>query len=276
VERRRSATFTSEYLEAIDCLRAPHARPPNDVCCSSQGRIVMTKALLAVLSFAAVFGADLAMAADFGPLPANAETAAAPWSGCYVGPELGGLISAGNGGAGTGLGAVFGGVAGCDYHSGHVVFGAEGEFLWSTMTAHKDSITGPPFPTSSLASTQNQWDADIAARVGYLFRYDTLSYLKIGAAAGDYKFTTTSTAFPLPATVTSGSLTMAGLLLGGGLELMLAPNWFARGEFDLVLFNPKDATMSCTPVAFCASGSSTSTQSEVQFFAKVGATYRFR
>jgi opacity protein-like surface antigen len=238
--------------------------------------MVMTKSLLAALGFAAVFSANLAMAADFGPLPANAETAAHPWSGCYVGPELGGIISGGSGGAGAGLGAVIGGLAGCNYHSGHVVFGAEGEFMWSGMTAHKDTVSDGLFSTNSLATTQNQWDADIAARVGYLFRYDTLSYLKIGAAFGDYKFTTTTTAFPFPATVTSGSLTMAGLLLGGGLELMLTPNWFARGEFDLVLFNPKDATLTCTPAVFCVSGSTVSTQDEVQFFAKVGATYRFR
>src|SRR5579864_2034180 len=235
--------------------------------------MVMTKALLAALGFAAVFGADLATAADFGPLPVNAETAAHPWTGCYVGPELGGILS---GGSSVGLGAVVGGLAGCNYHSGHVVFGAEGEFMWSGMTAHKDAISGGLFSTGSLATTQNQWDADIAARVGYLFRYDTLSYLKIGAAFGDYKFTTTTTAFPFPATVTSGSLSMAGLLLGGGLELMLTPHWFARGEFDLVLFNPKDVTFTCTPALFCASGSTVSTQNEAQFFAKVGATYRFR
>jgi hypothetical protein len=68
---------------------------------------------------------------------------------------------------------------------------------------------------------------------------------------------------------------MAGLLLGGGAELMLTPHWFARGEFDVVLFSPKDATLTCTPAVFCTSGATLSTQAEAQFHAKIGVTYRF-
>jgi opacity protein-like surface antigen len=239
------------------------------------GRIVMMRIVLVALGFAAVFGVDLARAAEFGPLPANTEAATQSWTGCYAGPELGGIVSGGTSGAGVGLAATIGGLAGCNYHSGHAVFGAEGEIMWSNLSANSDTASGGLFPSSSFATTRNQWDGDIAARVGYLFRYDVLSYLKIGAAFGDYKFTTTTTTFPFPATLTSGGLWMAGLLLGGGAELMLSPHWFARGEFDVVLFSPKDATLNCTPTVFCTSGATLSTQAEAQFHAKIGVTYRF-
>jgi hypothetical protein len=132
--------------------------------------MVMTKALLAALGFTAVFGANLATAAEFGPLPPSTEAATQSWTGCYVGPELGGIVSGGTSGAGLGLAATIGGLVGCNYHSGHAVFGAEAEIMWSSLSGNNDSAGGGPIPSSSFATTQNQWNGDIAARIGYLFR----------------------------------------------------------------------------------------------------------
>ena len=228
----------------------------------------MSRVLFAVLSFVAAVATGSARAADFGPLPVEYEEVTLPWTGCYVGPEVGAIFSGGSSGAGGGLSATVGGLVGCNYHAGRAVFGAEAEAMWSGLSANNDS-------TTSMATTQNHWDGDIAARIGYLVRYNILSYFKVGAAFGDYKFTTTTTTFPFPTTVTSGGLTMAGLLVGGGVEFMLTPRWFARGEADFVLFSPKDATLTCTPAVFCTSGATLSTQIEAQFHIRVGVTYRF-
>jgi len=191
------------------------------------------------------------------------------WSGCYVGLDGAGSVGGGTGGGNFGLGAVIGGQFGCNYQGGLVVVGLVSEGAWSSLVARNDSSgsTGATFK-----STTNRWDADVAARIGYLYRYDVLTYAKVGVAFGDFKYNTTDTS---AGTVMTGSATIPGLLLGAGMEYMVTQQWFVQGGVDFILFRPTDVTLNCTPAAACLTPSTVSTTTEVEFLGKVGVTYKF-
>ena len=225
-----------------------------------------TVACVGVL-LAASICAHPALAGDFSApkLPPAADF----WTGCYIGLEGAGSIGGGNGGGNVGLGALIGGQLGCNYQGGLTVVGVEGEGAWSSLVAHDDSssATGATF-----SSTTNRWDADIAARIGYLYRYDILTYAKLGVAFGDFQYNTTDTSM---GTVMTGSATIPGLLIGSGMEYMVTPQWFVQGELDFILFRPTDVTLSCAPAAACTASSTVSTTTEFEFLGKVGVAYKF-
>ena len=145
--------------------------------------------------------------------------AAFNWTGCYVGGQGGaGIINDSYTGR-NGFGGLIGGQAGCNYQIERFVIGVEGEWWWSGIS-NENKVPG--FTTT----TKNNWDADISLRLGLTLADRILSYAKAGAVWGGFNYSTS----PAGAT-TEGSATLAGLLIGGGVEYAFTDHWTGRVEY---------------------------------------------
>ena len=126
----------------------------------------------AAVAVSAMFGIGTASAADLAvkAMPYAVPAPAFSWTGCYVGVH---------GGAGVlldqgfqqrvlfddrhGVGGLAGGQIGCNYQTGRLVFGIEGEGFWSGMKVTNDQFGGINGNTLlGTASIRNNWDYDIA------------------------------------------------------------------------------------------------------------------
>jgi outer membrane immunogenic protein len=144
------------------------------------------------------------------------------------------------------------------------VVGIEGDWSSARRTTTLNGFLVPgsvgvsPFSHSFVLATA--WDASARARVGYLLNPALLIYATGGAAwlHADVTSVCDSTT-PLfgvcapglfaPAVI-AHSTTRTGWTIGGGLEAMLARNWFARAEYryaDFGTFSNTDVRISPTP-----------------------------
>lgn len=200
-------------------------------------RLVMA---LAVALAAAV----QAHAADLpapGPTPYYPVVPPYVWSGFYVGVNGGGAAGSSNwtdpNDAPTGNftvnGGLFGGTIGANYQAGRWVFGIEGDWDWSDISA-------TTFNTSCAnvgCTTQSDWLATVRGRVGYtwdrILVYGTAggAFADVQAAAGQLPF--------------SDSV-QAGWTAGAGVEYAFLPNWTAKLEYLYVgLGNASCPAASC-------------------------------
>ncbi len=217
-------------------------------------------------------GSDLATAhpAIYKALPAKA-LATAPfsstnfWTGCYAGVHGGGgwMRDTFVGGDIIGGGAFAGGQLGCNLQTGAIVWGVEGEGAWSGLTDHFHFDQGT---TVSDATTRNRWNADVAARAGIAVDR-TLLYGKAGIAAGKFEF---SFAHSSPTEGQNGSATLAGLLLGAGIEYAVAPNWSVKLEYDHIDYFGRDAGFDTPFLGHIVERDAAATD-----LLKLGVNYRF-
>jgi outer membrane immunogenic protein len=237
-----------------------------------------SKLIAAAVAVSAMFGIGTASAAD---LSVKALPVAAPvfsWTGCYVGVHAGAgvLLDQGfqrNLADRHGVGGLAGGQLGCNYQTGMLVVGIEGEGFWSGMTVTQDEFGGINGNTLNASSRiKNKWDYDIAARFGVAINR-ALIYGKAGWVFGgfDWNFATVDGNFNNRA-----SATLDGLLIGLGLEYAFTNNWTAKFEYDYLGFGAKNVgfTSYC---AFCNITTTTFTQSvsaDKHIF-KVGLNYKF-
>src|SRR5260370_22653806 len=128
----------------------------------------------AAVAVSAVFGIGAASAADLAvkAMPYAAPAPVFSWTGCYVGVHAGAgvLLDQGfrSGGGVTldlvadrhGVGGLAGGQIGCNYQTGMLVLGIEGEGFWSGMKVTTDRFGGNTLFES--ATIRNQWDYDVA------------------------------------------------------------------------------------------------------------------
>src|SRR5258705_3500293 len=244
---------------------------------------------VAILSTASVASAaDLAVKAR----PYAAPVPVFTWTGCYVGVHAGAGVLHDQGfqaGGGMqvielppenlladrhGVGGLAGGQIGCNYQTGMLVLGIEGEGFWSGMKVTQDQFEGT-FLFGS-ARIRNKWDYDVAGRIGVAFDR-ALVYGKAGWVAGrfDWNFATVPS---LGSFTNQGSATLDGLLIGVGLEYAFLNNWTVKFEYDYLGFEAKNVTFSafCGP---CGQGGSTSTftqnVSADKHIFKVGLNYLF-
>ena len=201
----------------------------------------MKKLLLATSALVVIAIAHPTRAADQSAtphLPTKAPIVpAAPitnWTGCYIGVHAGGgtqtdtftpngnrVFTAG----GNGVGGLAGGHAGCDAQFGVVVLGVEGDAAWANL---RDKSTNNLVSNDVVEATaENRWNADVALRAGVAIDR-ALIYGKAGAAWGGFDLSLS------PSTTGNTSTTLAGLLLGAGIEYAFAPHWSARLEYDHV------------------------------------------
>jgi len=189
----------------------------------------MKKILVAGIAAAAFCSAPV-LAADL-PTKAPAYVAApapAPmfnWNGCYIGVHAGGGVMYEDNHAAThGSGGLVGGQLGCNYQTGQLVLGIEGEGFWSGIKSTYVDDVGFPY------TVKNKSDWDVAARMGVAFDR-ALIYGKAGWVWGNFNYWDGDGDHANP--------TMSGMLIGIGLEYALAPNWTTKFEYDYLGFNSK-------------------------------------
>jgi outer membrane immunogenic protein len=202
----------------------------------------MKKLLVAGIAAAAFCGAP-ALAAD---MPVKSPYAPAfSWTGCYVGANagFGWAKTTGDGvpavgavaqGSHTADGAVGGGQTGCDYQTGAWVFGVQGMFDGANL---KGSNVDPFAPAFTFAS-KHPWFGTLSARIGYTIQPMTLLYGKIGGG-----WLRSESTFNAAGATDMGKTTRSGLMFGGGIEHMFAPNLSAFVEYDNMNFGTKGVIM---------------------------------
>jgi outer membrane immunogenic protein len=232
-----------------------------------------TFALLASTSLALGAGQD-ALAADMRPAPvykapvAPAPVAVTPWTGCYIGGNVGwgrakNKFSRPSDGANDGFhtadGFVGGGQVGCDYQfAGNWVIGAQGMFDWTDLKGEHQALLN----LGHIWHSRVSWFGTATARLGVTFVPTVLAYVKGGAAWVRNEYQETGTVFR------TADVTRSGWTVGGGLEWMFAPSWSVFAEYNFMDFGSK--RVSFTPGTF----SQTIDQKNLQTVL-VGVNYRF-
>jgi outer membrane immunogenic protein len=214
----------------------------------------MMRNLLSAAAVVTLTTAGSALAAD---LPMKAPPASSPlfsWTGCYIGANIGGVVSEdrtisqqGNTINFSSAGFVGGGQIGCDYQfaPGWVV-GAEGRAVGSSLrNSHQATVTNlvTLVTLPSQFTLSNDFLASATARLGYSFADRWLLFARGGAAwtreRADDAFTLVSGRFVDP----QASLTRTGWTVGGGVEWAFAPHWSATLEYNFYDFGAGGATL---------------------------------
>jgi outer membrane immunogenic protein len=164
------------------------------------------------------------------------------WSGPYIGLAGGGAWGSSNqidaGPLGSGptthgygiSGGLFGETAGYNFQFGPWVFGPDGDFSWINARGHANEI--PPFTTSTVVGTEEDWLGTVRGRFGWTPSDPVLIYATAGIAVADIKASIDA--------VNSPGFTQArtrwGGTVGAGVEAMLARSWSVKAEYLYVQF----------------------------------------
>jgi len=191
-------------------------------------RLLVAGAALAANWIVPALAADMPLKA-----PPILPVALWEWTGCYIGAQGGGNWGRTHNHDITppfvGLevtspfnlsGVLAGGTIGCNYQTGKLVFGIEGDFSWT----NKDGIANeiPPFNTAATIGVREHWIATLRGRLGYKFgaQDQFMLYVTGGGAAARVELETC-----LPGVFcTSTSNTMNGWTVGAGGEWAIFPS----------------------------------------------------
>lgn len=206
-------------------------------------KLLMTCAALSALALpSAVYAADLSVR------PAPVAAPVAPWTGCYVGIHTGAgwgdkwwsdrLIQ--DNVSYTTSGWVTGAQLGCNYQTGPFVVGAEGTWSWTNQEGN-----GVPVGLAALAQLSSKIDSITTAggRAG-LVADKSLIYVKVAAAWADEEHSLLPSAIVLPQTIDD---TRFGIVLGAGIEYMIAPILTAKLEYNYDDFGSKNYLFNAIP-----------------------------
>jgi outer membrane immunogenic protein len=252
---------------------------------------VMKKSTYLLGAAVIVLTGGTAGAADMAVKSAHVAPIVAPafsWTGCYLGVHAGGGAtrsdfteqffnpSSNSNTRGWGNGGLAGGQIGCNYQTGVLVLGVEGEGYWSDMKANRE-FRFSDIGTSDVegVTARNKWDYTVAGRVGVAYERAFI-YGKAGWAWGRFDFNQFVNDSPFFTAATSGSATLNGPLFGLGVEYALTNNWTVKGEYNYINYglSPVDFTSSrCTPG--CSTSNFTNSQSAEKHIFKFGVNYLF-
>ena len=213
-------------------------------------------------------GSLTARAAD---LALKAPAAAAyQWTGCYAGINLGGgasgtnftstvdpgthllgadpgVVAASGGGAANAGGPLAGGQVGCNWQSGTLVLGLEGDFDYfhsnpgfsNNTNTLSDGVT--PFTISQSLTTN--YLATVRPRIGVAADRN-LAYITGGVAFTRVSYTESYTDGAAPSGVgtAAASRNLVGWAAGAGWEYALAEHWTVRAEYLIAGF-PKTSAL---------------------------------
>jgi outer membrane immunogenic protein len=244
-----------------------------------------SKLISAAVAVSAMLGIGAASAADMAvrAMPYAAPAPVFSWTGCYVGIHAGAGVLHDQGFQSQnqfpfdrhGTGGLAGGQIGCNYQTGMLVVGIEGEGFWSGMRINVDQFGGINGNTLiSTASINNRWDYDIAGRFGVAFDR-ALVYGKAGWVAGRFDWNATQLLFCGNCSTTQGSATLDGLLIGIGLEYAFTSNWTAKFEYDYLGFGSKNVVFTSNCPINCVLLTQTQNVSADKHIFKVGLNYLF-
>ncbi|MFZ1095076.1 MAG: outer membrane beta-barrel protein [Xanthobacteraceae bacterium] len=198
----------------------------------------LTVGLALASAFAgSVFAADLPASMPVYAPRASVVPQLYSWTGCFIGPNLGGgwsgttfkdattLISLGTNNAATGF--FGGGQVGCDYQFGWTVFGIQGMF--DGIRATSNNIWFPEAGPTAVNTTSLRWLSTVTARLGITPLPTLLVYLRGGFAkiADDHSVQTLA-----GQDLFTASPTRNGWTAGIGLEWGFAPNWSLFAEYN--------------------------------------------
>jgi outer membrane immunogenic protein len=208
--------------------------------------MTMTRKTLAVLALLGSGMGGAGHAADL-RMPIKAPPVADPvfsWTGCYVGVEGGGNwgrsqhyfedpLAAGAAALvgqpqtnGIQLsGGMAGGTIGCNYQTGHFVFGVEDDFSWTNKRGSANLIP-PLFLPTVTATTSESWIGTFRGRVGYA--WDRWLVFGTGGAA------ITREAYQLCSAAAGcggGAANVAGWAAGVGVEYAFLGAWSVKAEY---------------------------------------------
>jgi outer membrane immunogenic protein len=163
------------------------------------------------------------------------------WTGCYIGANVGGgwsrmdttrVSDGANFGREDDNGVIGGGQLGCDFQTGSLVFGVQGQFDFGNVNGRHALTDFPTFSeTNSLRSI-----GTATGRIGYLLTPALLGYGKVGVA---FMRDRNQVFQPGGALVESASFTLPGITAGGGFEWMFMPDWSVFAEYNYMWIEDK-------------------------------------
>jgi outer membrane immunogenic protein len=227
---------------------------------------------LVTVAFATTGAADMGMPMKASPPPAPLPYS---WTGCYIGVNGGGGIQHDTFTTEYGDGAIAGGQIGCNYQTGLLVLGIEGEGFWSGLQTQYNDNDPSDDGYSENYTTKNKWDADIAARFGLAWDR-ALVYGKAGVVWGRFGFGASQsyTGYPNYYTYNAPDTTFTGMLIGLGLEYAFLPNWTTKFEVDYLGFPTKDIAFNEYKEGYLYDSYSYSISAQKVLF-KFGVNYKF-
>jgi outer membrane immunogenic protein len=224
------------------------------------GCVVTISLLLAHASTMAV-AADMALKAP--------EAPPYQWSGCYVGLNAGGgatgtnfsstidpgtylaagdptTVSESGGGGANGQGILAGGQAGCNFQTGTLVLGLEGEFDYFPSNPQFSNNTNTLADGNTFAISQSvttDYLATLRPRIG-IAADRNLAYITGGAAFTSISYTEGySDANTPPGTGTATtSRALIGWTAGAGWEYAFADHWSVKAEYLFTSFPTTSVT----------------------------------
>jgi outer membrane immunogenic protein len=213
-------------------------------------------AAIIVLIGPPVLAADMAVKAPVYKAPP--AVAIAPWTGCYVGGNLGygwapkewssaGVEFASH----TADGVAGGGQIGCDYQTGAWVFGIQGMFDGSGMKGESHKVVGALGP-NIFDQSQVTWFSTLTGLIGYAIQPTLLLYVKGGVAWVRDNYQECCLTTPQPTDDGIASQTRSGGTIGVGLEYMFLPNWSAFAEYNYIGLGTRAVTF--TPTGLTTGG----------------------
>lgn len=208
-------------------------------------------------------GTALAFSVAFGSI---SRAQAQDWTGPYIGAHLGAdwqdadtSYTAGSGIFGPGIfvpalddgtiprsssqdteGFIGGASLGYNLRSDLLVYGIEADATWLSLSESSaaTSVGGFFAPTTTVTETKTDWLATLRARAGILVSPQSLLYVTGGLAAGHVEGSTSVTPqFPSSCALGvlcssgSGSDTLWGWTIGGGLEHAFSPGWTVKLDY---------------------------------------------
>jgi len=256
----------------------------------------MNRTIIAAAAASLLLAGTVASSAADMAVKSRPYVAPAPvftWTGCYIGGHVGAgvlhdqgfednnrirtltALDAGNADR-HGTGGLAGGQIGCNYQTGMLVLGVEGEGTWSGMKITRDAFGGISGSTLvETATIRNKWDYDVAARIGVAFDR-ALVYGKAGWVWGAFDWNASEVAFCAPfCSVTNGSANLDGLLIGIGLEYAFVNNWTVKFEYDYMGFGAKNVNFTTVTPGFATTFNQVQSVSADKHIFKVGLNYLF-
>jgi outer membrane immunogenic protein len=221
-------------------------------------------------------GAMSAMAASLPVKAAPPVQQVFDWTGCYVGIHAGGgwqsSSYAGSGGIlASGVGALGGGQAGCNYQWRQFVIGVEGE-VWTSSLYDRDEGRTSSF--SGFSESRNVWDVALSVRSGVALERAFI-YGKLGVVWGRFDYSSAN-AGSSDSGSESGSAVYPGVLIGVGVEYALTDQWTAKFEYNYIDYGNRSVAfngLDCDPD--CVAFRSTDVLKETKQLAKLGLNYKF-
>jgi len=256
-------------------------------------RLVATAVVLGCSSVAPI-AADIAVKAP--------EPPAYQWSGCYAGLNIGAgtsgtnfastvgpgthlldpnpAVVAGSGGGGANAdGVLAGGQVGCNWQSGTLVLGLEGDFDYfhsnpnfsNNTNMLSDGVT--PFTISQSLTTD--YLATVRPRIG-IGADRNLAYITGGVAFTriNYAESYSDGATPPGVGVATASRSLVGWTAGAGWEYALADHWTVRAEYLYAAFPKTSALGAITDAAGGSNPLGGSSDVTIQLI-RAGLNFRF-